>query len=170
MKLKIKRPYSYETGQLAVQEQEYTGHTLYHHGILGMKWGKKNGPPYPLGPGDHSAAEEKHLKKKKFDHMDTTKKTNAMQRHKMTDEELMERIGRVKKEKELKDLEKENVDVNEGKDYVKQILKDAGKKVLTTAIAGGVLYAGKAFLAQEFDRKEFGDAIFYGGAKKKGKG
>ena len=24
---------------------------IAHHGILGMKWGKKNGPPYPLGSG-----------------------------------------------------------------------------------------------------------------------
>lgn len=32
---------------------------LMHHGILGMKWGKQNGPPYPLGSGDHSASERK---------------------------------------------------------------------------------------------------------------
>jgi len=32
---------------------------LYHHGILGMRWGDKNGPPYPLGSGDHSASEKK---------------------------------------------------------------------------------------------------------------
>ncbi len=32
---------------------------LSHHGILGQKWGMRNGPPYPLGAGDHSAAEKK---------------------------------------------------------------------------------------------------------------
>lgn len=32
---------------------------LYHHGILGMHWYKKNGPPYPLKPGKHSASEKK---------------------------------------------------------------------------------------------------------------
>ncbi len=32
---------------------------LEHHQILGAKWGKRNGPPYPLGSGDHSSAEKK---------------------------------------------------------------------------------------------------------------
>ena len=32
---------------------------LEHHGILGQKWGKRQGPPYPLGASDHSAAKKK---------------------------------------------------------------------------------------------------------------
>ena len=32
---------------------------LEHHGILGMSWGHRNGPPYPLSTEAHSAAEKK---------------------------------------------------------------------------------------------------------------
>ena len=32
---------------------------LYHHGVLGQKWGKQNGPPYPIAASAHSASEKK---------------------------------------------------------------------------------------------------------------
>ena len=32
---------------------------LYHHGVAGQKWGKRNGPPYPLAASAHSASEKK---------------------------------------------------------------------------------------------------------------
>lgn len=32
---------------------------LKHYGIQGQKWGQRNGPPYPLKAGDHSAAEKR---------------------------------------------------------------------------------------------------------------
>ena len=36
---------------------------LAHHGILGQRWGRRNGPPYPLDESDHSVAEKKNLSK-----------------------------------------------------------------------------------------------------------
>lgn len=41
---------------------------LQHHGILGQKWGDRNGPPYPLGGGDYSVSETRaiyNVRKKK---------------------------------------------------------------------------------------------------------
>ena len=45
----------------------YTKNYLVHHGILGQKWGSRNGPPYPLSSSDHSASERKAGWRKSLD-------------------------------------------------------------------------------------------------------
>lgn len=50
--------------------------SLAHHGILGQKWGRKNGPPYPLSAADHSA-KEKRLNKGHYSDDPDRKNANA---------------------------------------------------------------------------------------------
>lgn len=45
----------HENGYVGEAEEDH----LEHHGILGQKWGQRNGPPYPLKEGDHSKNEQK---------------------------------------------------------------------------------------------------------------
>lgn len=44
---------------------------LKHHGILGQQWGKRNGPPYPLGGGDYSKLERQKILNKRHRYANT---------------------------------------------------------------------------------------------------
>jgi len=91
--------------------------SLQHEGILGMKWGRRNGPPYPLKDGAHSAAEQKanpslarraakaaaksisnRVNAYKATHQ--TRGTWSKRPKHLTDEELARRIKRLKAEQE----------------------------------------------------------------------
>lgn len=49
------------SSDLITRGNEATVKYLAHHGILGQKWGVKNGPPYPLSGGDYSDSEIKAI-------------------------------------------------------------------------------------------------------------
>lgn len=70
---------------------------LEHHGILGMKWGKQNGPPYPLSDAKHDRiverAEKKQAKRKSRIAKDPKKLYKYMDE--FTEDELNEAIRRL---------------------------------------------------------------------------
>ena len=61
---------------------------LKHHGILGQKWGKRNGPPYPLDAGDHSAAEKKAGWRKSLKKVDKKHSTSYTKDEKSADDDF----------------------------------------------------------------------------------
>lgn len=191
--------------------------SLYHHGIQGMKWGKRNGPPYPLKPSARSAAERRankvttrdrmsgginHIKQKREsirsmmrDGIEAAKTTSEIarattarpesiprknsaqikaeqdklrdmiNRGTLTEEELRSKIQRLKLEKELRELTENEIDP--GRRYVNDILKQVGTGIAVPALKGTGLYTLKAIFSREFSGKELGSAIFNGGPKKK---
>ena len=64
---------------------------LAHHGILGQKWGKRNGPPYPLSSNQMSSSETKHKYSRK------NAKAMARERDAIEEEKYKKITGRNQK-------------------------------------------------------------------------
>ena len=90
--------------------QQYSNE-LTHHGVEGMHWGKRNGPPYPLD-GDGKAALREQKK------ADKAKKESLQKKViRMSNDDLEKEIKRIKLENDYKKLKRS--DIERGSDYVK---------------------------------------------------
>lgn len=207
-----------------------------HHGIIGMRWGRKNGPPYPLTGRTHTAVTRKassseiaaakkrgngeveslhtsNSRKKKLSagqkaaigigvaaaaagtaygiyrithrgsskYLPSTKVLTGNDRVKamrmgelnnirtMKDKDLANKIARLKREKEYRNLILEDAQPKKAKakKEAKDIIIQAGKKIVVAGGAGAAAYAVKAMLQGSFDKKEFAQYVAANPNKKK---
>ena len=109
---------------------------LYHHGILGMKWGIRR---FQNKDGSLTSDGKRHLEqnskakqgnnKKKKGH--TTNKGKSI--NELSDDELRKRINRLELEKRYEALSKkeQKAKMFDGKRFVTQVLENSGKVVAT---------------------------------------
>lgn len=113
---------------------------LYHHGILGMKWGKRNGPPYPITVSKKRKIKASEDEKKESDNKEQAKPKSMKS---MTDSELREAILRLELEKRYRDLSTPEMKerTSRGKVFMMDVLEKSGK---TVAIQFTTYLLGKA--------------------------
>ena len=114
---------------------------LEHHVILGMKWGHRNGPPYPLDGSQKSTAEKKE-KTNRFLSDNYTQQQYTRDK-KLYGEAAAKRIAKRVKDGEGVQSARHN-EVN--RKNTKNKIKDISGKVLKTGIAVGTPIAITALL------------------------
>ena len=104
--------------------------SLAHHGILGQKWGKKNGPPYPLDASDHSSSEKKAGWRRSLSNRSSDKKKK---------ENIFEREERrwAKRYRDLGYSKKDAESYAKAKVTSEKILLAVGAVALTAAVGYG---------------------------------
>ena len=173
---------------------------LVHHGIEGQKWGirrfqyedgtltPEGRKRYGIGEGVRVSSKQIKRMEREIARQDRSDRRLAKQEKKednrnkriLTDEDLADRIVRLRMERELRQLTES--EVSPGKQYAKEILKESGKRVAINFISGAVSYGlgtlvgaiepddNKNYgqrLADEFRFDKMAEFMEYGGPKKK---
>lgn len=121
--------------EIKMMEEDAQEDALYHHGVLGMSWGDKNGPPYPLGGinkkvarVEYKAKKEKERRLKKL--QKAAKKARKIKAKNAKQEaEILKKKQKLVKEGDLDKIRKNaNLFTNEELQYV--IERDAQKRAL----------------------------------------
>ena len=126
-----------------------TNSDLQHHGVLGQKWGRKNGPPYPLNSSISTGSKLKNvknskgasakgrLKKKSKAQVEAAKKDI----NKMSNQELRESNERLRLEQEHERLTKtdksSSIPLRFSKSIVNKLIEGYANEV-ASALVGAV--------------------------------
>lgn len=106
--------------------------SLYHYGILGMKWGIRRFQPYPKGQGHKGKFLGRKTKDQKKVEKQRAKPPSKKAIKDMTDQELKEVVDRLQMEKRYRDLT--TAQKSQGQKLVADILNDAAKQAASAYV------------------------------------